>query len=287
MIGAIEAGGTKFVCAVSDENGTILDRISIPTTKPEETLSKVKSFFNQYNSELLGLGVGSFGPIDLDKNSDTFGHILSTPKENWVNYDLLSGLQTFIKVPIHLTTDVNAACYGEYLKGAGKDNESLVYITIGTGIGAGGLIAGEFMGGVSHPEMGHMMILKEIQDSFKGSCKYHEDCLEGLASGTAIHKRFKKRAELLSDDHTFWDVEANYLAQCVYNITLVSNPEKVILGGGVMNQSHLLMRVRKSFKERMNEYLPKDSDYIVSPELGNDAGIIGCIELVRNDICLV
>lgn len=286
MIGAIEAGGTKFVCAVS-EDSEIIDKISIPTTYPEETLKRVNDFFEPYQAKLSGVGVGSFGPIDLNKHSDTFGCILSTPKQNWVNYDLLSGLRTFINIPIHLTTDVNAACYGEFLKGVGIDNDSLVYITVGTGIGAGGIFDGEFIGGVGHPEMGHMMVLQNSKDDFNGSCKYHDNCLEGLASGTAIFNRLGIRAENLPEKHPFWDVEADYLAQCVYNITLVSNPERVILGGGVMNQKHLLLKVRDRFEKRMNEYLPKDSCYIVLPKLGNDAGIIGCLGLVRNGICLV
>lgn len=281
MYGGIEAGGTKFVCAVSDEELNITERISFPTTTPEETLSLVVQFFCQYKKDLVSIGVGSFGPIDINLNSATYGHVTSTPKQAWKNFDFLGTLKENFDIPLAWTTDVNAAAYGEYQFGAGQGKNNIVYYTFGTGVGGGAIIGGNFVEGFSHPEMGHMIVTKNKNDQFDGACPYHDNCLEGMASGPAIEKRLGVKGQDLGEDHPYWKIEADYIAQCAYNTTLMLSPDLIIFGGGVMQQEHMLNKVRKAFEKLMNNYVktPNLEDYIVTPKLGNDAGIIGSIAL--------
>lgn len=194
MLGGIEAGGTKFVCAVGTEDGTIIDRIEIPTAMPDETIEKVIQYFRQFS--LQAIGIGSFGPVDLDVNSKTYGTITATPKPGWRHYPFLKTIKEEMNIPVGFSTDVNAAALGESLFGAAKDFDSCLYITVGTGIGAGAIIEGRLLQGLSHPEMGHIYIRRHPDDTYQGKCPYHKDCFEGLASGPAIESRWGKRPQI-------------------------------------------------------------------------------------------
>lgn len=281
MLGSIEAGGTKFICGVGKADLSIVERVSFPTTIPEETIKQVIDFFKQY--KLDGIGIGSFGPIDINPNSKTYGYITNTPKAGWKNFNFVNTLKKEFDVPIAWTTDVNAAAYGEYVAGSAQGLNSCVYYTIGTGIGGGAIFNGKFVEGFSHPEMGHMIVKPHPKDTYEGTCPYHHDCLEGMASGTAIEKRNGIKGNDLTEDHETWQYEAYYIAQAVYNTTLMLSPEKIILGGGVMKQTHLLERIRKEYAALMQEYVftPPLEDYIVTPALGDDAGTKGCLALAR------
>lgn len=282
MFGAIEAGGTKFVCAVSDENFTIKERVSIPTTTPEETMTEVFAFFDQY--ELTAIGIGSFGPIDVNKESDTYGYITSTPKTAWKFYDFLGSVKNRYSVPIGWTTDVNAAALGEIKLGAAKGLKSCVYLTVGTGIGGGAVINGELLEGYGHPEMGHIPVRLHPNETYKGTCPYHGDCLEGIAAGPAIEGRFGKKGHLLTDQEEVWEMEAYYLAQALMNYTLILSPERIVLGGGVMKQKQLYPLVRQKFAELINGYVrvPDLEQYIVAPGLEDNAGILGSLLLAAD-----
>jgi len=283
MYGAIEAGGTKFVCAVSDEQLEIKERVSIPTTTPEETLKQVFAFFDQYT--LNSIGIGSFGPIDVNKKSATYGYVTSTPKTAWKNFDFLGAVKQRYGVPVAWTTDVNAAAYGEYKKGSARGAESCLYLTIGTGIGGGAVIDGKVLSGFGHPEMGHLLVRMHPDDDFKGVCPYHGNCLEGIAAGPAIEKRYGKKGTDLADDKKVWEIEAFYLAQALVNYTLILSPEKIILGGGVMKQTKLLSLIKQEFTKLMAGYVdtPSLDEYIVTPELEDNAGIMGCLLMASEE----
>jgi fructokinase len=281
MLAAIEAGGTKFVCAVGDENGNIVDRIQIPTTVPEETIPEVVNFFKKY--PITAIGIGSFGPIDVNEESPTYGRITSTPKLAWRNYSFVEAFQKEFGVPIGFNTDVNAAALGEAKLGAAQGLDSCLYITVGTGIGAGAFVQGKLLQGHSHPEMGHILVRRLPSDPYKGKCPYHEDCLEGLAAGPAIEERWGEKGINLQDRPEVWDLEGYYLAQALMQYILILSPKKIILGGGVMHQEQIYQAIRYNLKELMNEYisLPELSEYIVSPGLGDQAGITGSLLLAH------
>lgn len=283
MYGAIEAGGTKFVCAVSDEQLEIKERVSIPTTTPRETLKQVFDFFDQY--PLKAIGIGSFGPIDVNEKSATYGYVTSTPKTSWKNFDFLGAIKQQYDIPVAWTTDVNAAAYGEYKKGSARGTESCLYLTIGTGIGGGAVVDGKVLSGFGHPEMGHLLVRMHPDDDFKGVCPYHGNCLEGIAAGPAIEKRYGKKGNNLAEDKKVWEIEAFYLAQALVNYTLILSPEKIILGGGVMKQTQLLPLVKKEFTKLMAEYVstPSLDEYIVMPELEDNAGIMGCLLMASEE----
>jgi fructokinase len=285
--GGIEAGGTKWVCAVSDGAAALRETETFPTTTPDETISRAARFFRSDES-LQGLGVGSFGPIDINPSSPTWGHITTTPKAGWAGTDLVSALATELGVPVAFDTDVNAAAFGEWCWGAAVGLETFCYITIGTGIGGGVLANGRLLHGLVHPEFGHMRIPHDrARDPFDGACPYHGDCFEGLASGGAIHKRWGRPGEDLSD-HAVWDLEAEYLALGLTNVIYTLSPQRVILGGGVSTHPNLLPLVRQRLPKLLGGYLdaPELTEvaidgYVVAPGLGDRAGVIGAVELAR------
>ncbi|MFR6671250.1 MAG: ROK family protein [Enterococcus avium] len=283
MYGSIEAGGTKFVCAVGDEDFSIIERVSFPTTCPAETLANVVEFFSKYQKELQSIGVGSFGPIDIHPESKTYGYVTSTPKNGWAQTDFVGYLKQTLPVPIAWTTDVNAACFGEYVAGHGLGMTSVAYYTVGTGIGGGVIQSGKFVEGFSHPEMGHMLVHRNSEDSFEGACPFHSNCLEGMAAGPAIEKRIGKKGQELAPEDSFWEIEADYLAQCAYNTTLMFSPEIIIFGGGVMKQPQLIKKVRERFAELLNGYvkIPPLEKYLVTPKLEDNAGVIGGLALAK------
>ncbi len=281
-IAAIEAGGTKFVCGIGDEHGTIFERTVVKTTTPEETMKEVVAFFKKHNFEKMA--VGCFGPIDVNEKSETYGYITSTPKKAWINYNIMGELKKHFDVPMAFNTDVNCAALGELVLGAAKNLDSCVYMTVGTGIGAGAVINNELVSGMLHPEMGHMIIQRREDDNFEGTCIYHKDCFEGLACGKAIDYRWDAPAYTLPEDHPAWDLEAYYLAQGIVNLILVLSPQKIILGGGVPQQKHLFPKIHRYVKQFLNGYiqtkeLDNIEDYIVYASFGNDAGLKGTLVL--------
>lgn len=283
--GAIEAGGTKFVCIVAESPDSIIAETRFPTTSPAETLGKAITFFKE-NGPLRSIGIAGFGPLDLDPASPHFGFVTATPKPGWSFTDELGIIQQALQIPAALDTDVNAAALGESLWGAGKGLANVVYFTIGTGIGGGCTVNGKPLHGLIHPEMGHMRIPHNHQtDPFDGICPFHQDCFEGLASGTAIHTRFGAPAETLPPDHPAWALEAKYIALALHNIICTHSPQKIILGGGVMQQTHLFPLVRKNVQTLLNNYVLSPQitiqidDYIVPPALGNRAGVLGGLAL--------
>jgi len=279
LYGAIEAGGTKFVCAVANERGEMIKRMTIPTLTPDDTIPKVIEFFKNYPLEAIG--IGSFGPVDLNVKSPTYGSITTTPKLAWQNYPLLRAVQDTFSVPVGFQTDVNAAALGEWRFGAARGLDSCLYLTVGTGIGGGAVMKGTIVQGLSHPEMGHIFVRRHPNDSYKGKCPYHHDCLEGLAAGPAIEERWGRRGYELQDRSEVWEIEAYYLAQALMQYILILSPQKIILGGGVMKQTQLFPLIRQYIQELLNSYieLADAETYIVPPGLGDNAGIIGALVL--------
>lgn len=283
MYGAIEAGGTKFVLSVGNDKLEIMEQLTIPTVSPEETMPLVVEFFKQFEDKLKAIAIGSFGPIDVKEDSDTYGYITSTPKLKWRNYDFLGHIKKqFPTVETAWTTDVNASAYGEYSVRKGID--SLVYYTVGTGIGGGAVKNGEFIQGITHPEMGHVSVRKHPEDDFEGNCPSHGDCLEGLACGPAIEKRLGISSKDIPAEDPYWDVQAFYLAQSAYNATLFLAPEVIVYGGGVMKVEGLLDKVRDQFKRLNNDYVttPSLEQYIVAPALEDTAATIGCFAMAES-----
>lgn len=287
LLGAIEAGGTKFVCAVGTSPHD-LQAVRIPTTHPAETLARCLEFFRA-QPPIAALGVGSFGPVELRSEFAAYGSITSTPKPGWKNTDLVGPFQRALHVPISFDTDVNAAVLGEARWGAAQGLGSALYVTIGTGIGGGALIGGKLVHGLLHPEMGHLLVPREPEDqAFRGSCPFHgADCWEGVASGPALELRVGQRAELLSADHAVWGLEARYIASALATLVLVVSPERIILGGGVMQSAGLLSRVREQLLRRLAGYvraealLERCDEYLVAPGLGERSGIVGALALAE------
>lgn len=272
IYGGIEAGGTKMICAIMDDNHNIIERISVPTTSPEETLNEMVDYFKDKN--IASLGIACFGPIDLHEDSDTYGYITTTPKEGWSNVDFIGPFRE-LGVPIGFDTDVNGAIYGEVIAGAAKGCDSAIYITIGTGIGVGVCIGGKPLHGLMHPEAGHILLTKHPDDTFTGFCPFHNNCFEGLASGPAIMKRWEKPAFELYDNKKVWDMESYYIAEAITDYILCYSPEKVILWGGVMHQDGLYDMIRSKVVENLGGYVHLSDNFIIPPLLGEDTGVIG------------
>lgn len=284
LYGALEAGGTKMVLAVGNEKGEILEQKSIPTRTPEETMPEIISFFNGKN--IKALGVGAFGPVDVVKDSPTYGRILNTPKIAWRQYDILGTLQKALQIPIGIDTDVNGSCLGEMTYGSAKGLKNVLYLTIGTGIGAGIAVDGKLVHGMLHPEGGHILIAKNAHDRAKSVCPCHESCLEGLASGPAIENRWGKSAKELMDISVVWELESEYIAKGLVNMILILSPQRIILGGGVMHQEQLFPMIREKVARYLNGYYNtkelEDMDhYIVPASLKDDQGIMGAIRLAE------
>ena len=282
LLGALEAGGTKMVCAVGDETGKIMDRISIPTETPEITMPKLIDFFKKY--ELAAIGIGTFGPADLNPKSETYGHIMATPKLAWKDYDIRGEFERALNIPVGFDTDVNAAALGEATFGCMQDIDTGIYITIGTGVGVGTMVNRKLLHGMLHPEGGHILLEKNPKDTYKGKCPVHSNCMEGLAAGPAIEGRYGKKAFDLKDVPEVWELEAEYIAKALVNYILILSPQRIVLGGGVMHQEQLFPLVRKKTVELLNGYvITKEIDnidsYIVPPSLNDNQGVMGCIQL--------
>ncbi|MDQ8737218.1 ROK family protein [Paenibacillus sp. LHD-38] len=282
-IGAIEAGGTKFVCGIGSESGIIEDRISFPTMHPERVMEQVIEYFTDKKVEAIG--IGTFGPIDIDPHSETYGCVTTTPKPGWSGFPFLETLKREFHVPFGWDTDVNAAAYGEAKWGAAQGLDSCVYFTIGTGIGVGVYSEGRLVHGLVHPEGGHLLPRRHPDDRFAGHCPFHGDCLEGLAAGPAIEARWGVKGNELGADHPAWAMEAYYLGQAVTSAILMLSPKMVIMGGGVMQQKQLLPMIRAEVRRNLNGYLNAAAlqigmdNYIVAPGLGDNAGLSGSLAL--------
>ncbi|MBN1694259.1 ROK family protein [candidate division WOR-3 bacterium] len=292
LFGGIEAGGTKFVCGVGTNRGDLIDKFRFETTTPTETVDKLIEYFEKQNKrgEMLAIGIGSFGPVDLKKGSPTYGYITSTPKIKWQNTNFYGKIKGAFDVPVGFDTDVNAAALGEQKWGAAQDISDFIYITIGTGIGGGGIINGEFLHGLVHPEMGHIFIPHDKKaDPYEGICPFHKNCFEGLASGSAIKDRWGRPGEKLDKDHPAWDLEAKYISLAVINYICTLSPRKIILGGGVMKQKQLLPLIHKRVKFLVNNYIKVPEitnnieEYMVLPKLGDNAGVLGAIALAERE----
>jgi fructokinase len=287
LYGGIEAGGTKFICALGTGPDDIRAETRFPTTNPEETFGRAIDFFETHD-QVAAIGVGSFGPIDPRPGSPTFGFITSTPKPGWKDTDFVGALETAFDVPVGFDTDVNAAALGEHRWGAARGLETFIYLTIGTGIGGGAMVEGKLLHGVMHPEMGHIRIPHDRErDPFEGGCPYHGNCLEGLANGPAIEARWGMRGEHLPQDHHAWDLEATYLAHALANYILTLAPQRIIMGGGVMAQEQLFPLIRAKVVALLNGYfqvadiIEQIDEYIVPPALGSRAGVLGAIALAQ------
>jgi fructokinase len=288
LFGGIEAGGTKFVCAVGTDAGTLSGRIEFGTTSPAETIGRVLAFFEEQTRRqpMAAIGIASFGPVDLNPASSQWGYITSTPKEGWRNVDLAGPVKRAFGLPVAFDTDVNAAALGERRWGAARGFDTFVYVTVGTGIGGGGMVGGQRLHGMLHPEMGHMRIAHDFKaDPFPGGCPFHGDCWEGLAAGPTIQARWGDRGQELPEDHPAWELEAHYLALGVNNLVCTLSPQRIILGGGVMRRAHLFPMVRRRASQLLNGYIQTPEinrqidDYIVPPQLGDNAGVLGAIAL--------
>lgn len=296
LIAAIEAGGTKFVCAVGTGPHDMRDVVRIPTTTPQDTLAAVTRYLSTAKSThgpFAAIGVGSFGPIDLDPASETYGFITTTPKPGWQFTKVVPMLQERYKVPVAWDTDVNAAVLAEFLWGAGQDTDPLVYITVGTGVGGGVLVNGQLLHGLLHPEIGHLLVPPPqnsgaIQKACH--CPFHKSCVEGYVSGSALATRWGVKADALPPDHPAWEEVADVMAHALMNLTLSLCPKRIILGGGVMSQEHILPLIRGQLKKLNNSYLRVPElgrnldEFIVSPGLGARSGLLGAMALGKYEL---
>ena len=290
LLAALEAGGTKFVCGVGTGPDD-LQTTRFPTGEPTATLAAANAFFAEQKAErgeIAALGIGTFGPADIDPKSPKFGHILKTPKPGWEATDLLGELLSELgDLPAAFDTDVNAAAWGERRWGAAQGLDDFIYLTVGTGIGGGVVSGGRLLHGTSHPEIGHLRIPRHRTDlNFEGTCPFHGDCLEGLAAGPALEKRWGQNPKSLAADHPAWDLEARYLADALLNLALTLAPQRIILGGGVMDQPQVFPLLRKHFLTRLGGYreIPQIEQFIVPPGLGSRAGVVGALALAMDAI---
>jgi len=292
LYGGIEAGGTKFVCAIGTGPDDIRAETRFWTTTPAETIQQAIDFFRssaeQAGEPLAALGIGSFGPVDPDTRSPTFGNITATPKQGWTNVDFAGPIQKALGLPVGFDTDVNGAALGEWRWGAAQGLDTFIYLTVGTGLGGGGMVNGQLMHGLVHPEMGHVRIPHDLEeDPFPGHCSYHGDCLEGLTTGPAMAARWGQPAETLPENHPAWALEAKYLALGLVNFICTVSPQRIVMGGGVMQQLHLFPMIHRYVQELLNGYIvspmiqERIDEYIVPPALGNRAGVLGAIALAE------
>ena len=291
VYGAIEAGGTKFVCLVGSGPEDMRAETRFPTTTPDATIRNAVEFLRaeqKRQGPLAAVGIASFGPVDLQPRSPTYGFITSTPKPGWANVDIVGAARAALELPVGFDTDVNAAGLAEWRWGAARGLDSVLYLTVGTGIGGGGLVDGRLLHGLVHPEMGHIRIPHDLTaDPFPGACPFHGDCLEGLASGPAMRARWQQGAEDLPDDHEAWPLEARYLALAVVNFVCTLSPQRIVIGGGVMSHPPLLGLIRAQVVELLNNYvrapevIEQINEYIVAPALAARAGVLGGLALAE------
>jgi len=287
--GAVEAGGTKFVCAIADHTGRVHAEERFATADPASTLAATLSFLRACSADvgcLTAIGVGSFGPVELDRNSVRYGYIGRTPKAGWSGVDIAGTLAREFSCPVGFDTDVNAAALAEHRWGAATDVHTLVYVTVGSGIGGGAFIDGKPIHGLMHPEIGHMYPRRHPRDlGFMGICPFHGDCLEGVASGPAIVARTGAQLSELDAAHPQWEFQADYLGQLCAQLVLMLSPQRIVMGGGVMTQTQLLAPIRRRLQHWLRGYVDRPQilsaidSYVVSPGLGARAGVLGALAL--------
>jgi fructokinase len=292
LYGAVEAGGTKFVCAVAEATGRIHAEERFATTDPTATLTAMREFLlarTRESGKLAGIGVGSFGPVELNRLSAQYGFIGRTPKPQWSHTDIVGVLAREFSCPIGFDTDVNAAALAEHRWGAAMDVDQLAYVTIGTGIGGGVIVNGVPIHGLMHPEIGHIHPRRHPRDTgFEGICPFHRDCLEGVASGPAIIARTGVPLPRLDPSHSQWDIEADYLGQLCAQLVVTVSPQRIIMGGGVMNQARLYPMIRERLRHWLGGYIDRDEirgdidRYVVPPGLGAHAGVLGALALAMD-----
>ncbi|MCI2049118.1 MAG: ROK family protein [Lachnospiraceae bacterium] len=284
ILGALEGGGTKMVCAVGDETGRIREQVSIPTRTPEETMPAMIDYFR--DKGISALGIATFGPIDVHRDSPDYGKVLNTPKLPWQNFNIVKPFEEALGVPVGFDTDVNGSCLGEVTYGAARGLDCVVYFTIGTGIGAGIYINGKLAHGMLHPEAGYILLRVSPKDPAGSICPFHDCCFEGLASGPSIEKRWGAGAKELKDRMEVWDLESEYIAQAMVDVIMTLSPQRIILGGGVMHQQQLFPSIRAKVTRMLNGYLQtrelSDMEhYIVPASLHDDQGIMGAIRIAE------
>ncbi|MEZ4659776.1 MAG: ROK family protein [Caldilineaceae bacterium] len=292
LYGGIEAGGTKFVCAVGSGPDDMRAEIRFPTTQsPQDAIGQAINFFRQQQAQapLSAIGIASFGPVDPEPNSPTWGYVTTTPKPGWAHTNLAGAVRDALNLPVGFDTDVNGAALGEHRWGAAQGLDTFVYLTVGTGLGGGGMVNGKLLHGMMHPEMGHMLVPHDWEaDPYGGYCPYHGDCWEGLAAGPALHGRWQVDPTTLPPDHPAWRLEAHYLALGLMNIITTLSPQRIIMGGGVMDQAQLFPLMRTEVQTLLNSYIQmpqimQELDrYIVPPALGGRAGVLGAIALAQD-----
>lgn len=294
VFAGIEAGGTKWVCMIANHPEDIRATARFQTGEPTGTISSAIEFIKGNvpdSANLLGIGIGSFGPLDLNRKSKSYGFLTTTPKPGWANTDLIKPFKTEFNQSIGFDTDVNAAALGEYRWGAGQGLLDFIYLTVGTGIGGAAIANQALIHGMIHPEMGHMLIPHDWdRDPFPGICPFHGDCLEGLATGPAVQARWGQPAEQLPPDHPAWQLEAHYLGLGISNLITTLSPQRVILGGGVMEQTQLFPLIREEVRILLGDYISTEEitqvndEYIAPPVLGSQAGVLGAIALAQQAI---
>ncbi len=295
LYGGVEGGGTKFRCAVATEEQQFLAETRIETTTPQETLSRVSQFFKPYISSLHAVGIGMFGPLDIEgkRSNGPAGSTLRTPKPGWDDVPVAQLLRTELDTPVYIDTDVNCAAWAEATAGHPPPCDPTLYITIGTGIGVGAYVHGQLLHGYMHPEMGHLPVQREVNadgtiDMFEGSCPFHQTCIEGMASGTALRQRLGSELKIIPPTHPVWLLTAGYIAQLIYCSVLCLCPERIVIGGGVLEHPTLLSRIREKAQARLTPYLPMSmlgidmNTYIVPPYFGSKAGLCGATMLAKH-----
>lgn len=283
MLGLIEAGGTKFVLAYQDEQGNLSSPLSLPTLSPAETIPQVINYFQSLSKPLTALAIASFGPIDIKRSSKTYGYITNSPKLAWQNFNFVGAFEAaFPNIPIAFDTDVNLAALGEYAL-SDTEVDSLLYLTIGTGVGGGYVKNGQILNSYGHPEMGHLLIVPNPKDHFAGICPFHKNCLEGMLAGPSLFARYGIKGQDLPEEHPIWPILADYLAQALLAYTVILRPERIKLGGGVMQKANFIKLVRTRFMERLNSYLaiPDIDEYIDLPKANGKSALLGCLKAIQ------
>jgi fructokinase len=294
IFGAIELGGTKITAIVASDLNNIISKKVFPTLSPNETLQDIIQFFKSAikdeEYDYQAVGVGSFGPLDLNPESKTFGYITSTPKLGWQFFNIKQEIESALHTIVYLETDVNASALGEFFLYPENKIRNLTYITIGTGIGAGIIINGRIVHGMVHPEFGHIRIPHDYrQDPFPGICPFHRDCFEGLASGPAIAARWHQSPETIPTDHIAWELEAEYIAYAIANLICTISPEIIVFGGGVMQRPALLKMIQSKTRFVLSGYIKSKlledniSEYIITPRLKEDSGILGALSMAIHE----
>lgn len=293
LFAGVEAGGTKILCALANEAGHVIAETRIPTTSPGETFGHINQFFaaaRTTHGSIAAGGVASFGPLDLDVASDRYGCLTTTPKVGWPGFNMLGKFKEILGVPVAIDTDVNCAALAEGLYGAAQGLDRFCYMTVGTGVGVGCIESGHALPSHSHAEIGHVRVTRATGDDFVGICPYHHDCAEGLACGPAMKARWGMSAEDLPADHEGWEYEAHYIAAVCANLTYTMRPQRIIIGGGVLERSSLYQGIHAAYRNLTAGYaLDRCSgdaqSYIVAPALSQPSpGLMGAIELARRKL---